>query len=106
MEAEVGKSRDLLMKESTIKHLIEKDFKWIFVGGKGGVGKTTTRQNITDPAHNVADSLGQTLTNSPTLVKGFSNLYAMEIDSEASLGDCAMEITENQPLQNGHCFLF
>lgn len=31
----------------------------------------------TDPAHNLGDSFQQTLSSEPTLIKGFTNLYAM-----------------------------
>lgn len=71
--------------------------KVIFVGGKGGVGKTTISSSIainlskskktliisTDPAHSLGDALDVKLNDSPKKIH--ENLFAMELNSDKVL---------------------
>jgi len=67
----------------------------VFVGGKGGVGKTTTASALaliaadrgsrcllvsTDPAHSLADLFGQPIGNTETAIA--AGLWALEIDPD------------------------
>ncbi len=74
--------------------------KFIFYGGKGGVGKTVLagvtamwfarqgRRTIlasTNPVHSLSSLLGQNVFGQPTPVTGVSNLWAYEIDTKDTI---------------------
>ncbi|EFW93582.1 arsenical pump-driving ATPase [Haladaptatus paucihalophilus DX253] len=81
--------------------------KFVFFGGKGGVGKTTVssayslkcaRSGLrtlvvsTDPAHSTSDVFDQQFDDDPRSVDGIENLWAMEIDPETEVENHLMEI--------------
>jgi len=85
-----------------MKELLEKDFKFMMFGGKGGVGKTTLAaatalrlarmqpdKNIlvfsTDPAHSLADAFESSIGDEVRTVNGMKNLYGYEIDAGKKL---------------------
>ena len=81
--------------------------KFVFLGGKGGVGKTTVSSAYalqcadagldtlvvsTDPAHSTADVFDQPFDDDPRPVEGYDRLWAMEIDPEKEVEEHMMEI--------------
>ncbi len=83
--------------------------KYVFFGGKGGVGKTVmagaaaiwfARQGrrtllaSTHPVHSLTSCLGQDVFGAPTPVIGQPNLYAHEIDTRDTIEKSKREIRE------------
>lgn len=81
--------------------------KFVFFGGKGGVGKTTVasayglkcaREGLTtlivstDPAHSTSDVFDQQFSDEPRPVAAADNLFAMELDPEDEVEAHMLEI--------------
>jgi arsenite/tail-anchored protein-transporting ATPase len=85
------------------------DLKYIFFGGKGGVGKTVlagtaalwaARQGkktllaSTNPVHSLSSLLDQNVFGKPHQVNGVENLFAYEIDTKETIEKSKKEIRE------------
>src|SRR5437667_3576494 len=83
--------------------------RYVFFGGKGGVGKTvmaaTTAVHLarsgkrallasTNPVHSLSGLLGQDVFGKPTAVTGIDNLWAYEIDTRDAIERSKREIRE------------
>jgi arsenite/tail-anchored protein-transporting ATPase len=83
--------------------------KYVFFGGKGGVGKTVmagvtalwyARQGrrtllaSTNPVHSLSGLLSQNVFGKPTPVEGVSNLWAYEIDTKDTIERSKQEIKD------------
>ena len=87
--------------------------RFLFFGGKGGVGKTTmaaatailsaesgkkTLLVSTDPAHSVSDSLDQLIGGDTyKKVEGVDNLYAIELNTEKSMNEYSEIVKDQDP---------
>jgi arsenite-transporting ATPase len=85
------------------------NLKYMFFGGKGGVGKTVmagaaalwmARQGkrtllaSTNPVHSLTSMLDQDVFGKPTLVTGEPNYYAYEIDTKSTIEKSKREIRD------------
>jgi arsenite-transporting ATPase len=97
---------DKSMKQFLAEH---PGMKYIFFGGKGGVGKTVmagtaalwfaqqgmnTLLASTNPVHSLSGLLDQDVFGKPTPVRGASNLSAYEIDTKETIEKSKREIRE------------
>jgi arsenite-transporting ATPase len=99
-----------VIEKSMKQYLAENSrLKYIFFGGKGGVGKTIlagtaalwaasqgkrTLLASTNPVHSLTSMLGQNVFGKPTPVEGVPNLMAYEIDTHDTIERSKKEIRE------------
>ena len=99
-----------MIAETTRQFLLaHPQMKYVFFGGKGGVGKTVmagtaalwlanqgkrTLLASTNPVHSLSSLLGQNVFGAPTKVLGTSNLEAYEIDTKDTIAKSKVELTE------------
>ena len=84
---------------SALDRLLDSLPTWVFVGGKGGVGKTTCAAALaarsgdrgsrtlllsTDPARSLGTAIGVALSGEPKPIAGSSVLHAMQLDPVAA----------------------
>jgi len=99
-----------MIEKNTAQFLAEHpSLKYVFFGGKGGVGKTVmagtaalwmaeqgkrTLLASTNPVHSLTSLLGQNVFGHHTPVQGVPNLYAYEIDTHDTIEKSKREIRE------------
>jgi arsenite-transporting ATPase len=99
-----------MIDKSTERFLTEHpNLKFVFFGGKGGVGKTVmagaaalwfaqqgrrTLLASTNPVHSLTSMLGQDVFGRHTLVEGVPRFYAYEIDTKDTIEKSKVEIRE------------
>jgi arsenite-transporting ATPase len=99
-----------MIEKTTLQFLTEHpDMKYVFFGGKGGVGKTVlagasalwfahqgkrTLLASTNPVHSLTSMLDQDVFGAPTLVEGVDNFYAYEIDTKDTIEKSKVEIRD------------
>jgi arsenite-transporting ATPase len=99
-----------MIEKTTQQFLAEhQDMKYVFFGGKGGVGKTVlagasalwfahqgkrTLLASTNPVHSLTSMLDQDVFGAPTLVEGVDNFYAYEIDTKDTIEKSKVEIRD------------
>lgn len=89
-----------MTEDHTITNLLDnRTIRFVFVGGKGGVGKTTCSSAIatqiaydrrvllisTDPAHSLGDAFRMKFSGTPTTIPESPNLQVMEVNPESYL---------------------
>jgi arsenite-transporting ATPase len=99
------------MIQTNMKQFIDghKEMKYVFFGGKGGVGKTVmagaaalwfaqqgknTLLASTNPVHSLTGLLDQNVFGQPTPVRGTTNMTAYEIDTKETIEKSKHEIRE------------
>jgi arsenite/tail-anchored protein-transporting ATPase len=97
---------DTSMKQYVAAH---PGLRYIFFGGKGGVGKTVMAGSTalwlaaqgrkvilasTNPVHSLSSLLGQNVFGQPTQVEGAPNMWAYEIDTKETIERSKTEIRE------------
>jgi arsenite-transporting ATPase len=98
-----------MIEKTTQQFLLEHpQMKYIFFGGKGGVGKTVmagaaalwiasqgkrTLLASTNPVHSLSSMLDQDVFGSPKQVEGAPNLEALEIDTKITIEKSKVELT-------------
>lgn len=93
--------------------ILDTSLRWVFVGGKGGVGKTTTSSAVgvafeekgfktllvsTDPAHNLSDAFGQKISSGtePTKISGYTSLFALEVNATEAAEEFITKVTASR----------